>query len=121
MEQTMCSELQEEMTEAEALSDWLYAFEDDDDDDHESREQRKTDARNATIKSYTTQYEANKKAKVGTEIICPVCRKKFIKKNYQQAFCVRTDRKQKHRCKDIYWNSVSDVRRDRAEFSNKNH
>ena len=108
---------EENYTEAQALTDWLVAF--DNDEDEDEREERKADERTATIKSYKTQYEANKLAKVGTEIICPVCRKKFIKKSYQQVFCVRTDRKQKHRCKDIYWNSVDDNRRLRAEIFNR--
>jgi predicted nucleic acid-binding Zn ribbon protein len=43
------------------------------------------------------RYDINKSAKVGTEIICPVCGKRFIKKSYQQAFCSTE-------CKDKYWN-----------------
>lgn len=102
---------EENYTEGQALTDWLSAFDVDDDSKAEERE--------STIKAYRTQYEANKNAKVGTEIICPVCRKKFIKNSYQQAFCVRKDKKQKHRCKDVYWNSVDDNRRFRAEIFNR--
>lgn len=46
-------------------------------------------------------YEANKKAKVGTDIICPICRTKFVKRQYSQAFCCG-------RCKDAYWNAKGD-------------
>lgn len=42
-------------------------------------------------------YNFNKKAKVGEEIVCPVCGEKFIKKQYSQAFCCG-------RCKDRYHN-----------------
>lgn len=34
------------------------------------------------------QYEANKSAKVGTEITCPICGTKFIKRQYSQHFVV---------------------------------
>ena len=42
-------------------------------------------------------YKNNKSAKVGTEIECPTCHKRFIKKSYQQAFCCKD-------CKDKFWN-----------------
>lgn len=44
-------------------------------------------------------YKANKKAKVGSKIICagPKCNKRFVKKSYQQCFCCT-----KH--KDQFWN-----------------
>lgn len=47
------------------------------------------------------QYEANKSAKVGTEITCPICGTKFVKRQYSQAFC---DTK----CKDAFWNAKGD-------------
>lgn len=50
------------------------------------------------------QYETNKKAKVGEEIICPVCGRHFIKKHYAQAF-------EKVACKDAYWNAKKDRHR----------
>jgi predicted nucleic acid-binding Zn ribbon protein len=49
------------------------------------------------MKKRNVRYNTNKAAKVGTEIICPVCGKHFIKKYYQQAFCSTE-------CKDKYWN-----------------
>lgn len=44
-------------------------------------------------------YKMNKRAKVGTKIVCagPKCSKRFIKKSYQQCFCCT-----KH--KDQFWN-----------------
>lgn len=60
------------------------------------------------------QYEANKSAKVGTEITCPICSTKFVKRQYSQAFC-------DGKCKDAYWNAKKD--RHRAgyyeEYDNK--
>lgn len=50
------------------------------------------------------QYEANKSAKVGTEITCPICGTKFVKRQYAQAFC---DTK----CKDAFWNAKKDRHR----------
>jgi hypothetical protein len=44
-------------------------------------------------------YKDNKSAKVGTQIECPVCHKKFVKKYYQQAFCC-TEHKEK------FWNNT---------------
>lgn len=46
-------------------------------------------------------YETNKKAKVGDEIICPICGAKFVKRQYQQAFC-------DGKCKDAFWNAKGD-------------
>ena len=46
-------------------------------------------------------YLANKDAKVGTEITCPVCQTSFIKKQWSQAFCCS-------KCKDAYWNAKTD-------------
>lgn len=50
------------------------------------------------------QYEANKSANVGTEITCPICSTKFVKRQYSQAFC-------DGKCKDAYWNAKKDRHR----------
>lgn len=42
-------------------------------------------------------YQTNKDAKVNEQIECPVCHKKFIKRQYSQAFCCG-------HCKDKFWN-----------------
>ena len=57
----------------------------------------------------TERYKINKEAKVGTECICPACNSKFIKTNYQQAFCKRLQGTQ---CKDKYWNTVTPTKRN---------
>ena len=43
-------------------------------------------------------YKLNKTLKVGDELTCPICKTKFIKKQWQQAFCCGT-------CKDKLWNN----------------
>lgn len=47
------------------------------------------------------RYLANKKAKCGEMIICPICGTEFKKKQYSQAFCCST-------CKDKYHNDKGD-------------
>ena len=49
-------------------------------------------------------YSVSKSAKVGDTCICPSCGTKFVKTNYQQAFC-------KSECKDFYWNNVTPNKR----------
>jgi hypothetical protein len=56
-----------------------------------------------------TQYQSNKSAKVNTECTCPSCGTKFIKTNYQQAFCKT---KNGTICKDAYWNQVDPKKRN---------
>ena len=55
-------------------------------------------------------YKENKLAAVGTEIECPVCHKRFIKKYYQQAFC-------DFMCKNNFWNRT---RKSNGYFSRYN-
>jgi len=56
-------------------------------------------------------YDAAKAAKVGSMIHCPTCRKRFLKRSYQQAFCRNKGR---GNCKDRFHNTVSETRRERA-------
>jgi len=46
-------------------------------------------------------YLINKAAKVGDNIVCPICGNEFKKKSYQQAFCSSD-------CKNEYWNLKGD-------------
>lgn len=56
-------------------------------------------------------YADNKTLPVGSNIFCPVCGKFFLKKTYQMSFC----RNKGHRnCKDVFWNTVDDKRRQRV-------
>lgn len=54
-------------------------------------------------------YSGNKSKKVGQHCECPSCGSKFIKSNYQQAFCKS---KSKTKCKDKYWNTVDPKKRN---------
>ena len=54
------------------------------------------------------RYKLNKTAKVGDECVCPSCGTKFIKTNYQQAFCKS---KGGTICKDKYWNTITPEKR----------
>lgn len=55
------------------------------------------------------RYNLNKLLKVGEECVCPSCNTKFIKSNYQQAFCKS---KSGTICKDKYWNTVDPNKRN---------
>ena len=55
------------------------------------------------------RYKINKSSKVGEEIQCPSCGTKFIKNNYQQAFCKS---RSGTKCKDKYWNTVTPEKRN---------
>lgn len=46
-------------------------------------------------------YKVNKEAKVGEIIVCPVCGREFVKKQYSQVFCCGE-------CKDKFWNRRGD-------------
>ena len=61
-------------------------------------------------KQRNKKYNDNKAAKVGQEIVCPVCGKHFIKRSYQQAFCCGL-------CKDKYHNQR---RKDNGYFRRYN-
>lgn len=65
------------------------------------------------------RYNLNKKNKVGEECVCPSCNSKFIKSNYQQAFCKS---KGGTVCKDKYWNTVTPSKKSNTTrgFANKN-
>ena len=47
------------------------------------------------------QYKANKEAKVGETIICPVCGRAFVKKQYSVVITALDQRFHKRRCHSI--------------------
>lgn len=61
------------------------------------------------------QYLANKAAKTGDMITCPVCGEVFKKRQYSQVFCCG-------QCKDAYWNAKGDRHSPGyyEEYDNKN-
>lgn len=102
-----------EISESEALNDWIETMDDTIFNGDENRVMNCI----SRVQAYRTQYDINKNAKVGEKITCPVCKKKIIKSTYQQVFCIGTG-KRKHKCKDVYWNTVDDNRRMRASLYN---
>ena len=58
-------------------------------------------------------YEAAQQASVGSDIVCPVCKKKIIKTTYQKTFCSNGKNKGRGNCKDAYWNTVDPKKRCR--------
>lgn len=59
-----------------------------------------------------TAYKAAKAAKVGEMVTCPCgCKKRFVKRSYQQAFFRNKGR---GNCKDTYWNRATPTRLERA-------
>ena len=61
-------------------------------------------------------YQRAKIAPVGAVVACPVCAKDVHKVHKGQAFCSRRGR---GNCKDRFWNTVNDERRERAILMNK--
>lgn len=94
-------------TEAEALYD-MHAGSDADLRAHGANIPRDSDRPVDRMKS---QYELNKKAKVGSIILCPFCFNKVNKTSYQKQFC-------NSRHKDQYWNTVDAKRKARAHMMN---
>ncbi|QFR55839.1 hypothetical protein JC221_193 [Yersinia phage JC221] len=57
-------------------------------------------------------YDVAKAAKVGTTIICPVCKTEHIKTTYHKVFCSNGKKGSKD-CKSRYWNTIHPERLDR--------
>ena len=57
------------------------------------------------------RHSDNNAAKVGSRIHCANCGNVIIKKSYQSQFC---SNKGRGNCKDRFWNTVDDERRERA-------
>ena len=84
----------------------LYEWSDDmeDGDDEES-----TPLSTAKIDLFLSRYAVAKAAKVKEVINCPTCNKRHLKTTYYNIFC------KNRKCKDTYWNTVEDTRRERAK------
>lgn len=54
-------------------------------------------------------------AKVGAQIQCPTCGTHMTKRSYQHKFCKGKGRN-RYKCKDRYWDTVDDTRRERAKM-----
>lgn len=59
-------------------------------------------------------------SKVGSTIVCPQCRKQFVKKNTQMTFC-SNGRGGGANCKDRYWNLHDPVRKAKLDNIHLNY
>jgi hypothetical protein len=65
------------------------------------------------IRRLQYRYNKAKSAKVGEEVVCPFCKKKFIKTTYHKTFCCNAKTRKKSNCKDNFWNLVDPEKRCR--------
>lgn len=100
----------DEMTEAEALSENLDVCASEEEIIRNLIEYRD----HADFSHNKKLYLQAQEAKVGTEIRCPWCGKKHKKTSYQKVFCSNYKTKGKKNCKDMFWNHVDDMRRERT-------
>ena len=95
------------MSEAEALTDIHEGFSAID-----YLEDREESQRQELITQMKERYNECKKAKIGSNIMCPTCGSTHTKTTYHKVFCRKG--KRKNRCKDVYWNTVDERRFRRA-------
>lgn len=72
-----------------------------------------------TIDRMLNQYNKNKPIAKGGLVRCPSCNKLFVKKTPTHSFCSNGRNKKGGNCKDRFWNTVSDERRERAKAYKK--
>lgn len=97
------------VSEAEALRGWEW-FGLGDEPEIELEIGEEQDRQRIAMKA---RYTDAKAAKVGSVVECPYCRRTFVKRSYQQAFC-SNGRKTHRNCKDRYWNRATPARLERA-------
>lgn len=88
----------------------LYEWSDNMEDFEEDFEDEERPLSTAKIELFRARYTAAKDAKVGSVIHCPTCNASHRKTTYHKVFCA------KKKCKDTYWNTVDDKRRERAKI-----
>ena len=93
-------------TEAQALEDSGYEVELDPACQDEEQIEGRRNERNSLLQM---RYKADRSAKVGSTIYCPVCNKPHVKTTYHKVFCRNQKTMKKHvsSCKDRYWNMVN--------------
>ena len=108
-------------SEGDALNEYMECMESGrdflDDEELEKRKAKSKKRRERKtallVQGMTYRYRIAGLAKVGSDIQCACCGKKFKKKSYQSKFCRN---KGQNNCKDKYWNTVDEKRRFRATF-----
>lgn len=67
------------------------------------------------VSAMRAQYDANRAAKTGSHVNCPVCGVSFKKTTYHKVFCSnQKTQRGRSSCKDQYWNTVDEKRYERA-------
>lgn len=89
--------------ESFVLYEWSGNMEDYDDEEI-------VELSTAKIELFQSRYNAAKAAKVKEVVYCPTCNKRHLKTTYHNIFC------ENPKCKDTYWNAISDNRRERAKI-----
>lgn len=86
-----------------------------------SEAQREAD-RQQSFQEKRDLYTIAKEAKVGSTIACPNCKKMHVKTTYHKIFCSNQKTKPgKRNCKDRYWNTTDETRRERAAKYSENN
>jgi hypothetical protein len=94
-------------SEAEAL---MEIYDDCDDNNmHDSILKHRNPDKNVALMQ--SLYVSNMNAAIGSTCKCPDCFKQFIKKTWQHKF-------DNTKCKDRYWNTVDETRKQRACYFN---
>jgi ssDNA-binding Zn-finger/Zn-ribbon topoisomerase 1 len=96
--------------EADALNDWFSGSEIDDPTSIHYMPPSHVSKETSCLRK---AYNFARQAKTGTTIHCPTCGKRMKKKSYQHVFC---SNKGRNNCKDRYWNTVDEVRAERARL-----
>ena len=94
--------------EAFTLYEWS-----DDMEDYEDEDEDTSPLSTEKIELFLSRYAVAKAAKVKEVVCCPTCNKRHLKTTYHNIFC------KNKKCKDTYWNTVDDKRRDRAKQFSK--
>ena len=98
------------MSEAQAFNDQWAGVEAS---DHNSIYYIHTNT-SGVVEVMKERYRAAEAAKIGATIRCACCGRKIKKTTYHKRFCSNGKTKKGGNCKDRYWNTVVDTRRERA-------
>jgi hypothetical protein len=106
-------------TEAERMDEWLTDADIEEIETGMNASELRQTKLEDRVEHMVALYERARNAQVGTQIVCPTCGRTHVKTTYHKVFCSNQKRKRrnngrKRSCKDVYWNSVNDERRERA-------
>ena len=67
-----------------------------------------------SIADMQAAYTSAKSSAIGSQVHCPTCGKLHTKTTYHKVFCSNSRTRKGGNCKDVYWNSVDEIRAERA-------